>query len=215
MENQKRNTGLYVIVSILCVLVLLLGGYIVYDKVLSNKETPTENNVTNNDNTTNNTTTDNDSQKQLSVDEQKGLDLYKLFVGNGTGPFKWENNAVVNYDDIISRMTDSYKKSFENSDNGFSIPYNDNGTWKSFGGWGTDRESKYKDIKTTLIDSCKIHYEITYTYTKMGDTTSTQYEDTNEFVVKMGPCYQNDPDNDFSNGYKVDSFKLVFGLKFE
>ena len=40
MENQKNNTGLIVLVIVLFLLVLGLGGYIVYDKVLSNKETP-------------------------------------------------------------------------------------------------------------------------------------------------------------------------------
>ena len=33
---EKRNTLLYVIITILCVLVLLLGGYIVYDKLEKN-----------------------------------------------------------------------------------------------------------------------------------------------------------------------------------
>ena len=36
MDNPKNNKGLYIVVGVLCVLVLLLGGYIVYDKVLSN-----------------------------------------------------------------------------------------------------------------------------------------------------------------------------------
>lgn len=35
MENKKRNMGLYILVGILLILVLLLGGYIVYDKVIS------------------------------------------------------------------------------------------------------------------------------------------------------------------------------------
>ena len=70
-----------------------------------------------------------------------------LFIGNGTGPFNWENNNVINYDYIMSKMTDSYKKSFENEDNGFSIPYKENEEWKSAGGWGTDQESTFKDIK--------------------------------------------------------------------
>lgn len=44
MESKKSNAGLYVLIGVLCVLVLLLGGYFVYDKVLNNKETPVENN---------------------------------------------------------------------------------------------------------------------------------------------------------------------------
>ena len=37
MDNQKKNTGLYVLIVILCLLVLALGGYIVYDKCLNDK----------------------------------------------------------------------------------------------------------------------------------------------------------------------------------
>ena len=40
MEKEKNNSGLIALVIVLFLLVLGLGGYIVYDKVLSNKETP-------------------------------------------------------------------------------------------------------------------------------------------------------------------------------
>ena len=43
MDNQKKNTGLYILIAILCVLVLALGGYIVYDKTQNNKTTTTDN----------------------------------------------------------------------------------------------------------------------------------------------------------------------------
>ena len=43
MENQKNNSGLMVLIVILCLIVLGLGGYIVYDKVI-NKEKSTEQN---------------------------------------------------------------------------------------------------------------------------------------------------------------------------
>lgn len=36
MENKNSNKWFYLIIVILCILVLLLGGYIVYDKVLEN-----------------------------------------------------------------------------------------------------------------------------------------------------------------------------------
>lgn len=42
---KNKNNGLYVLIGILCVLVLVLGGYIVYDKVLSK---PAENETNNN-----------------------------------------------------------------------------------------------------------------------------------------------------------------------
>ncbi len=44
-EEKKNNKGLYVIIAVLCLLVLGLGGYIIYDKSLSNiqKDTNTNN----------------------------------------------------------------------------------------------------------------------------------------------------------------------------
>ena len=51
MEEKKSNTSLYIIIVILCLLVLGLGGYIVYDKILDNKEVDTkENNKEKSDN---------------------------------------------------------------------------------------------------------------------------------------------------------------------
>ena len=47
MENQKNNSGLVALVIVLCLLVLGLGGYIIYDKALSNKETPANENTNN------------------------------------------------------------------------------------------------------------------------------------------------------------------------
>ncbi len=49
MENQKNNSGLIALVIVLFLLVLGLGGYIIYDKVLSTKETHIEDNSTNDD----------------------------------------------------------------------------------------------------------------------------------------------------------------------
>ena len=39
MENQNKNSELYVLIVILCILVLGLGGYIVYDKVINPQNT--------------------------------------------------------------------------------------------------------------------------------------------------------------------------------
>ena len=46
------------------------------------------------------------------------VDLYKLFTGNGTGPFKWQDDKVVNYVDVITYMTQDY---FESSEKGFIL----------------------------------------------------------------------------------------------
>lgn len=55
MDNQKKNTGLYVLIFILFVLVLALGGYIVYDKTQNKK--PVETSTTNTTNTNTDTNT--------------------------------------------------------------------------------------------------------------------------------------------------------------
>lgn len=56
MDSQKKNTGLYVLIAILCVLVLALGGYIVYDKTQNDKSsTTTTTDTTNNESNSNNT----------------------------------------------------------------------------------------------------------------------------------------------------------------
>lgn len=38
MENEKKNTGLYAVIAILCVLVIVLGGYIVSSKLLDKRQ---------------------------------------------------------------------------------------------------------------------------------------------------------------------------------
>ena len=54
MENEKsKHNSLVVVIVILALLVLALGGYIVYDKVLNNKETPISSNNTNENNSDN------------------------------------------------------------------------------------------------------------------------------------------------------------------
>ena len=198
MKNDKDNKNiiiglLSIVIIILLVLIILLAKNVIS---FGNKD----NNVDN----------DNDSEinKQLLEDEEKGLALYKTFVGNGTGPFVWENEVVVNYEEIMSRMTNEYKNS--ESEKGYSIPVYENGVWKNYGGYGTAGENIFKDIKMISKDTCKIHYEITYT-----SSFPSTHEESQEFVVKTNSCSQDDIDKDFSNGYKVDKFTLVYGLKFE
>ncbi len=66
MKNQKDNKVLYVVIVLLCVLVLLFGGYIIYDKVLINDtETNEKNNVTNQDNYEANQNNDNTNQDNI------------------------------------------------------------------------------------------------------------------------------------------------------
>ena len=188
MEN--KNTGLKIMVIILCLLVVGLSGYIVYDKVSSNdKESIQDINVNNNSN-----------ENILDV----GLNLYKFMTGTGTGPFKWSNNECTNYVEVISILTEEYFLS-DNDNKGFSIPYIDveDGKWKSFGGYGTGYQSQFKKISLKEQTINKVVFEITYEYSIMGDTTNNKTEATDIFIMKK-----------IDNKWKVDNFKLIYGLEF-
>ena len=66
MKNKKSNTGLYVVIVILGILVLFLGGYIVYDKVFENDAQINNNN--NNESSSNNEILDNDTSVNQNQD---------------------------------------------------------------------------------------------------------------------------------------------------
>lgn len=71
MEQEKtKNNGLIILIVILCLMVLGLGGYIAYDKVLSNNSTKqndnTQSSAATNENNTNNGTID---DTNTTVDE--------------------------------------------------------------------------------------------------------------------------------------------------
>lgn len=88
MENQNKNRNLYILVAILCVLILVLGGYIIYDKVLSN---PNENKTTNANQSTesndaNNQTPENNTNVvDCSISSIKGLNLVLKNTKNNNG----------------------------------------------------------------------------------------------------------------------------------
>lgn len=191
---EKKNTGLIVLIIILSLLVVGLGGFIVYDKVLSNNEV--ENN--NNNNVVDDT---NNSNKDLI--NSIGLDLYRLFTGNGTGPFKWENGEVVNYVNVITHMTQDYFD-LPAVDKGFSMPYEDSdGKWLSYGGWGIDKQSKFKSIAIEKQEENTVTFKITYQYTHLGTQFTDPTEDTDTFVIKK-----------IDEVWKVDRFQLIYGIEF-
>lgn len=72
---EKKNTGLIVLVVILSLLVVGLGGYIVYDKVLDKEDSNINNDVKDNDNIQNNT--DNTTNNDASTSGNDDLDLSK------------------------------------------------------------------------------------------------------------------------------------------
>lgn len=100
MENQKKNTGLYIIIAILCVLVIVLGGYIVSSKLLDKKQ----DNQTNQNKTNDNTATNND--KYFS-DLEKTLDIkYPYSVSN---TIKKSDGTVMGY--VICKVSEEqYEK---------------------------------------------------------------------------------------------------------
>lgn len=87
MENQKNIVGLYVVIAILGVLVLCLGGYIVYDKILNNKELDLKDNY----NTEN---TDNDVEQ--SSNYLKGKISFNNYCSNSAICDKKIGNININ-----------------------------------------------------------------------------------------------------------------------
>ncbi len=77
MENQNKSKGLYILIGVLCVLVMILGGYIIYDKVLSK---PAENeNITNNNQTDSTTNVNKTFSKNESVEVNVGNNITEKF----------------------------------------------------------------------------------------------------------------------------------------
>jgi len=105
LENQKNNGGLIALVIVLCLLVLGLGGYIFYDKVLSNKEPVGEND-------------DNNGNENVTTYEyaiyNKG-DEIKLNDGN-TWIVLSDSNSNQDYITVIAKPEYSENFSYENGE---------------------------------------------------------------------------------------------------
>ena len=67
MEENKNNKGLIVLIIILIIMVLGLGSYIVYDKIISNKSTET--------NESNNTKANEGNKEEKTMSESEALTL--------------------------------------------------------------------------------------------------------------------------------------------
>ena len=103
LENQKNNGGLIALVIVFCLLVLGLGGYIVYDKVLSNKETPIDNSDSNNtDNNSSNTisfpTESSYTEVPLNAEQRKEINdellVFNVEHSYALFPFHYDNEKV-------------------------------------------------------------------------------------------------------------------------
>ena len=86
MEQEKNNSGLIALVIILCLLVLGMGGYIVYDKKISDKEIPT-NETTNNEISNNQSSVGNNYNVTIKNEREATLDDIKVKVENGNIKF--------------------------------------------------------------------------------------------------------------------------------
>ena len=166
MENEvkKSNKGLYAIITILCIAVLGLGGFIVYDKFI--KEDKEKSNISDNQTSKDNT----DSklvETTLSNDDPKVKDLANKVIGVFTnsilfGDYFEYNNYFYKKDKVILK-DESLKfklslaaakmeiKSLENDDNIiYYIEENDlKDTYYSL--FGKDSNYERTDI---MVDNC-------------------------------------------------------------
>ena len=121
MENQKSNSGLIALVIVLFLLVLGLGGYIVYDKVLSSRE-----------NSTNDTTNDVPSDNTI---EEKQLPEWAEYLLNQNitdiiykkGKFEYDEKTGKSFctpekemtkeqlKNVLIKMTEADLKKYEDS----------------------------------------------------------------------------------------------------
>ena len=104
MENQKKNTSLYVIIAVLCTLVFVLGGYIIYDKIIdkdtSKDSAQTTTTTTTNTNKNDNTSIDNNStNKTFVIDNELIESAIKTSLIQNIG--KDEKQGIWGYDNSI------------------------------------------------------------------------------------------------------------------
>ena len=122
MEQRKKNTGLYIFDVILCVLVLALGGYILYDKILTNKDTTTEkeDNQTNSNpsvsklDNTKDWVYDAEYPKNITVDSYSTLektfyanDIVVPYINVNSSYAKTANNEIK---EVLNRAIQSYNE---------------------------------------------------------------------------------------------------------
>ncbi len=87
MENQSKNSGLYVLIVILCILVLGLGGYIVYDKIINNN--------------TNNISNDNSKEIKKNNNREDNTPIIKGEINDNTNNaslYEKEYSTKTNYE---------------------------------------------------------------------------------------------------------------------
>ena len=115
MDNQKKNIGLYVLIVVLFVLVLVLGGYIIYDKIQDKK--PVEDSKVDKINTNTNTSTfiskiDNNKDWIYDAEYTKNVsvDSYSTVFNNTY----YAKDIVVPYINVKSTYADNSNNEIKN-----------------------------------------------------------------------------------------------------
>ena len=112
MDNQKKNTVLYVLIVILFVLVLALGGYIIYDKTQNDKPT-TPNDTLNTDTNTNNLVSKVDDTKDWIYDAEYSKNVTADSYSTGYNTY-YSKDIVVPYINVKSSYADSSNSDIKN-----------------------------------------------------------------------------------------------------
>lgn len=97
MKNKKYN-NLYFFIGFFLVFILIFGGYIVYDKLLSDDKNSIDNNTSENDNSTtnNDNVVNNNNEEQETCDKNYSIMyndkyIYKVKVTNKSGAMVYDN----------------------------------------------------------------------------------------------------------------------------
>ena len=184
MENQKNNKGLVVLLVIFIILTLVLGGFILYDKVLSNENLDVNNNSNSaTDNNTTETTIDNIEIKNSEVKElynyvQASLNSNYVCLGYFyQNPFK--NHTL---EDKISLVLINYASNYKKKiDDNFlqKISQNERDLVKNSGEYYIDIDDVKDGMKLIFnIDVQKFDNNANYAWNYRSDV--------NAFVEIMG-----------------------------
>ena len=114
MEGKSNNKGLIILVCILSVLVLSLGGFIVYDKVLSKEEQGNSNIIDNNNNHDKKEQTNNDINIDQSLENNINCSISSIEGTNIYLKNSVNNNGRITSDLYINNEFSSRISYFEN-----------------------------------------------------------------------------------------------------
>lgn len=141
MNSQKKNTGLYILITILCVLVLALGGYIIYNKTQNDKSSTT---TTNDTTTTTDTTNSNTNTLIPKLDNTKDWVYDAEYTKNVTADSYSTNFETYYSKDIVVPYININSSYANSSNNDIKNIFDD--AIKTYNNGVND--------KTTYVDEC-------------------------------------------------------------